>query len=182
MALSKFAYNRSKRQEQFSIAYLSSLCSVSGFTIERIDSIDQKSIDVQIEQMCPTAYGSPLIDALKVQIKCKSGVKPNRNGMLHIRLSPKNYNDLRVETAIPRILVLLCIPKVDESTWLSYGTDSIGLHNSAYWYSLRGLPEHIFPTPMPVDPKVPIDIPATQKLTSDSLVGLMDKLANGVYP
>ena len=48
----------------------------------------------------------------------------------------KNYNDLRVETQTPRLLVVLDLPP-DEAQWMTVTTEELVLRRRAYWMSLQ---------------------------------------------
>ena len=59
-----------------------------------------------------------------------------QSGVLRFRLPVKNYNDLRVETQTPRLLVLLELPKDEERRMTVTGEELI-LRRRAYWLSLQ---------------------------------------------
>ena len=49
----------------------------------------------------------------------------------------KNYNDLRIFTQTPRLLVVLELPQ-DESQWMTVTAEELVLRRRAYWLSLQG--------------------------------------------
>ena len=55
-------------------------------------------------------------------------------------LKVKNYNDLRKNALVPRILVVLLVPENLED-WLQQSEAEMCMRNSAYWMSLPGQPE-----------------------------------------
>ncbi|MYC32455.1 MAG: DUF4365 domain-containing protein [Chloroflexi bacterium] len=62
-----------------------------------------------------------------------------RGDSLRFPLPIKNYNELRLASWTPRILVVALMP--DESgPWLSQTDDELCLHSSVYWVSLANMP------------------------------------------
>ena len=49
----------------------------------------------------------------------------------------KNYNDLRIFTQTPRLLVVLELPR-DESQWMTVTAEELVPRRRAYWLSLLG--------------------------------------------
>ncbi len=60
-----------------------------------------------------------------------------KNNYLTFPLPIKNYNDLRVEAVIPRILIVLLMPEAD-ALWMSQSEEELCLRRCAYWLSLEG--------------------------------------------
>ena len=74
--------------------------------------------------------------ALDLQLKATARIGEARNGVVPFRLSIKNYNDLRVETQTPRLLVVLELPG-DEARWMTVTAEELTLRRRAYWLSLQ---------------------------------------------
>jgi hypothetical protein len=55
-------------------------------------------------------------------------------------LNLKNYNDLRINALVPRILVVVLVPE-NLADWLVQSEDELLMRHCGYWVSLRGLPE-----------------------------------------
>jgi Domain of unknown function (DUF4365) len=55
-------------------------------------------------------------------------------------LKRKNYDDHRVPTQVPRIIVVLALPK-KERDWLNVSVSRLVMKKCAYWVSLRRKPE-----------------------------------------
>ena len=55
-------------------------------------------------------------------------------------LPVKNYDDLRRETLVPLILVVLVLPE-DPAQWLELTEEGMISRRCAYWTCLRGRPE-----------------------------------------
>ena len=85
----------------------------------------------------------------------------------------KNYNDLRVETQTPRLLVVLDLPQ-DEAQWMTVTTEELVLRRRAYWMSLqRGHEEAVR------QETVTIRIPEGNVLDVATLQTLMERSRNG---
>jgi hypothetical protein len=170
--MTQFTMPLTQQQEQFSIAYVHSIASAAGYGIEEV-RVDIDSIDLTITQ-----YGQdnayPLIEGLRVQLKCTYAYKPRSDG-IHFPLRVKNYNDLRRDCLNPRILVVLYTPK-EVGNWLEHSDNYLSLYHCAYWKSLRGKP------PTKSSDNVTITIPKSQQFTVDALLQIMDLLAQGRRP
>jgi len=119
--LSLYAFSRPKRQEQFGAAYIQAVASAAGYEVKDV-KIDEDSIDLNITQRGnpddPEIY--PYYSTLRVQSKCVSSHHPYPDGTIHYSLSRKNYDDLRRDhTADSSILVIVLIPSLDESQWMT---------------------------------------------------------------
>ncbi len=106
-----------------------------------------------------------------VQLKATINLKL-QNGNCKFPLPIKNYDDLRIETQAPRILVVLAMPR-REPQWLNVNQKRMILRRTAYWLSLRGQPE--------VDntASVTVTIPEQNHFTVDALRALMEKSRRG---
>ena len=62
-----------------------------------------------------------------------------RGDSLHFPLPVKNYDELRLASWTPRILVVALMPDETEP-WLSQTDEELCLHSSAYWASLADMP------------------------------------------
>ena len=107
-------------------------------------------------------------DDFKVQLKCTHEIDIRDQNIIY-PLEAKNYGDL-IDTSItvPRILVLMHVPKETEN-WLSHENDHIILRHSAYWVSLRGrdASSNI--------ESVTIQIPVLQRFTPSTIQGIFNK-------
>src|SRR5690606_35129355 len=75
---------------------------------------------------------------LELQVKAKSAVTVT-NTELKFALDVKNYNDLRLPSHIPRLLILLLLP-TNKSMWVSHSETELSARSCAYWYNLVGSP------------------------------------------
>jgi hypothetical protein len=76
---------------------------------------------------------------LELQIKC-THIDDGDENELPYDLKIKNYDDLRADTIVPRILVVVLVPE-DLGSWISLSADQMCLHYCAYWMSLAGYSE-----------------------------------------
>lgn len=158
-----------KQKEQFSIAYMYALGAHAGLNPGDLN-VDDDSIDMLFQGK---GYKAKVRNPqIQFQLKCTSSA--NSDGKhLKYALKKKNYDDLRGEdVVVPRYLVVLVVPlRTDE--WLTHGDEHMSLYNTCYWYSLRTLPESDNTT------SVTVPIPLSQRLTTASLLHLMDAASKG---
>ena len=153
-------------ESELSLAYLHAVAAKAAFSVD-VPHIDNDSVDATIcakGLLDPdSTLGSPKID---VQLKATINHTVNGEGNIAYPLSVKNYDDLRRQTMVPRLLVLLCLP-ADEAEWLIHHPHQLVLQKCAYWVNLSGQPPSINTTTQTVY------IPAVNMLTPDALRDLM---------
>lgn len=161
----------SKRKELFSIAYLTAVAAKAGLN-HQSPVVDDDSIDLSLMGKDYTGkVRNPQID---IQLKCTSQDVINGD-RLKFNLKLKNYNDLRGEdVSNSRYLMVLVVPDNPEN-WATFGDDNLILQNSFYWASLRFSPETLNTS------QVLIEIPTTQKVTSETLLSLMSMASKGEF-
>lgn len=168
-----YCLHTSKRQEQYSIAWILSLAAASGYSLEEI-RVDVDSVDATLKQK-PDGLEAPDIDRLDVQLKCTYAHNPNEN-TFPFPLEIKNYDDLRrTKLTVPRILVVLHVPP-EPGAWIEFDPHGLTLRNCAYWACLRALPATTNKT------KVVVHIPVAQRLNVETLTQLMMGLSVNNLP
>ena len=87
-------------------------------------------------------------------------------------LPVKNYNELRADTLIPRILIVLLMPQ-DQSQWINQTVEELCLRRCAYWVCLADKPDtsNTF--------SVTVEIPTSNVFDHEQLVDLMQKVNRG---
>ena len=75
---------------------------------------------------------------IEFQVKATSRDIVRGDG-LRLPVSVRNYDELRLESLVPRILIATLMP-VESEPWLSQNDDELSLHGSIYWVSLVGMP------------------------------------------
>lgn len=96
------------------------------------------------------------------------------HGSRPFRLSIKNYNDLRLPTQTPRMLVVLELPE-DESRWMTVTAEELVLRRRSYWLSLQQRQEEEVERRQTVTVHIPernvFDVGALRKLMELSRTG-----------
>ena len=160
--------SRYQIESELSLAYIHAVAAKVGFAVD-IPHIDMDSIDVVI-----SAKGKLTADSLKqsprieVQLKATINAMVNSANGIPFSLPIKNYDDLRADTVLPRLLVLLVLPPA-ESEWLVHHPDKLILQRCAYFLNLKGMPASTNQSNQVVY------ISANNILTPDVLVQLMVK-------
>ena len=77
---------------------------------------------------------------LDLQLKATTGLGAPKDGVFRCRLKRKNYEDLRAETRIPRLLIVHALTE-DEREWMTTAPDKLIPRKCAYWLNLRGREE-----------------------------------------
>lgn len=154
------------RMEQISKAIIHAIASQEGHEVSfrgtDIDSIDNSIHSIEGKR--------PQID---FQLKSTSSpVFIEKGKTLSFSLSMKNYNDLRIETINPRIIIVVILPK-DINNWMEYDINKIILYSSSYWVSIQGHEEKSNTN------EVTIHIPKTNVFNSNQLKILFNKIHKG---
>lgn len=130
---------RNQIESELSLAYLHAVAANEGFAVD-VPHIDSDSVDAEI---CAKGKidNSSIKHSPKIQVQLKATFNPiiNAQGVISYSLPIKNYDDLRVDTVLPRLLVLLVLPAV-QTDWLTHQPDRLILQKCAYYINLKGLP------------------------------------------
>lgn len=117
------------RKERLAFVYVEALAARAGFSTA-VPVPDRDSVDLQV------MAGGRSRPKLDLQLKATTVLSEPRDGARRIRLSRKNYDDLRAETQTPRLLVVLELP-LEEDRWMTVTTEELVLRRRAYWVSLQ---------------------------------------------
>jgi hypothetical protein len=153
------------REEAFSRAYIAAVAAGSGY-LTSVRDFDRDGVDVQIHA------GGLMRPSLDIQLKATINLGEATNGQFRYALKRRNYDLLREETMVPRILVLLALP-VSEADWLSVNSDELILRRCAFWVSLAQSAE------TQNSDSVTISIHNENRLDVDSLKALMERARSG---
>ena len=160
-----------QRMEQFSRAYVKAVAAVAGFAWYQ-PSVDDDSIDLGLARR--GGAGTVKSPRLELQVKCHAAATPVEPDF-GFRLKLKNYDDLRAETEVRRILVVVLVP--DElADYLGEDEGQLALRRCGYWLSLRGA------APTANETGATVRIPRAQRFTVEALQGIMDRLGRGELP
>lgn len=156
-----------KIKEELNLAYVLSVAASKKFSTE-ITRIDSDSVDATIK------YNGYLTDEsilhspeIKLQLKATSGATIVGDEIV-FPLPIKNYNDLRLRSTSPRLLVVMCLPENSEE-WLRHSNDELIIRKCCHYLNLDGLPETENTT------SVTVKVPLMNVFSPDSIYDLMVK-------
>ena len=155
------------REEALSKAYAHAVAAAAGYTTAIYD-YDRSATDLLVQG---GGRRSPL---LALQLKATVSLRPLRatdGEVFSFRLKAENYKWLRDDSQVPRLLVVLDMPRV-ESEWITITTDELVLRRCAYWLNLHGFPQ--VSTSQPT-----VHIPKSKVFDVPGLQGLMEQSRNG---
>lgn len=153
------------QKEELSLVYAQAVAARAGYVTE-VPRTDRDSVD-----LCIRAGGRmrPLLD---LQLKATVNLERPRDGFLHFPLGIKNYNDLRIEVQILRLLVVLDLPE-DEQQWMTITENELIIRHRAYWLNLQGYEETANQS------SVTVLIPEENLFNVESLRTLMEQSREG---
>jgi hypothetical protein len=134
--------------------------------VTAVPEIDRDSVDVSI------AAGGAFRPQLNAQLKATIRL-PKSGEFLKFSLKKKNYDDLRVPTMVPRILIVLALHKLPKH-WVNVSAHRLIMRRCAYWLSLRDAPE--LP---PEQATTTIQSPIANQFDVACLANLMDQARTG---
>lgn len=152
-------------EEALSCVYARAVAARAGYDVATFGG-DFDSVDLKIQ-----ASGL-MRPALDLQLKATVNLSEPRDGYVSFPLPLKNYNDLRIDTQTPRLLVVLDLPK-DDQHWMEVTGEELVLRRRAYWMSLKGAEETANTS------TVSVRIPETNLFNVESLRRLMDQSRTG---
>lgn len=160
-------------QAGLSYAYVQAITYRAGFISIRTNGDDDlDSVDITIKgkgQLEP----SSILRSPSIEIQVKATYVPDftqEDDSFSYQLNKKNYDDLRGNTHIPRLLVIFVMPR-DKTQWITHSEEKLITRKCAYWYSLKGLQD------IGDQQSKTLHIPTSNTFSSDSLVELMKKVA-----
>ena len=132
--------------------------------------MDEDSVDVLIGAK-GRLHHRAVIRSPRIEIQLKTTSSPQvKTHHLTFPLKMKNYRELRERTLIPRLLVVLVLPK-NPAEWMDMSEECMISRRCAYWVSLLGMAETSNTS------KVSIRLPRSQQFNVDQLQGLMQRVA-----
>jgi hypothetical protein len=120
-------------EEAISSAYAHAVAAAAGVVVA-LRHFDKDGIDITFET---GGDQRPKIDA---QLKATINLSANATGILKFPCPRRNYDLLRVPTQVPRILIVLHLPK-NQNEWVTCTPETLIMRNCAYWINLNGAPE-----------------------------------------
>jgi hypothetical protein len=153
------------REEQLSLAYVHAVAAAACYVVAA-RNLDRDGIDIQIQA------GGDMRPCLDIQIKATVNLGPAQNGVFRYPLKKRNYDLLLLEVMVPRILVVLELPK-NEREWVNVTSEQLILRRCAWWTSLVGQPE------TKNKESVTVSIQNDRRFDVDGLQTLMERARTG---
>lgn len=147
-----------ERKAIFGVVYLRAVAAVAGYGAGVPES-DYDSVDLIVSSKEGKRH------RLEFQVKCTAAELPQGDDF-PFRLEKKNYDELRIDTITPRLLLVVLVPDEPEA-WLRQSERRMNLRRSGYWLSLRGLDES------PGQSSITVRVPRVNLLTPSALRALM---------
>jgi hypothetical protein len=130
----------SHTQECLSLAYVHAVTGLAGVNLE-VKLRHDYGVDGTFRPVV-NSDGRRVESGHNVDFQLKSSVKWEHDGdAVMYDLEAKTYNDMvgRAASAIPLILLLLCLPR-NSATWLAPTETELILRHCCYWMKLSGEP------------------------------------------
>jgi hypothetical protein len=157
-----------EQKQQLSVAYLHAVASAAGFACQA-PGVDDDSVDRTIVAR-GWLHERSILRSPKIDVQLKSVTREplkDEEESFTLRLSKKNYDDLRHPAMVPRMLVVL-LPR-DRRQWIEQDDERMLSRYAAYYVSLSGRAETRHPG------KVPVELPRSNLLTVEALRRLMGR-------
>jgi hypothetical protein len=159
-----------EQKQQLSVAYVHAVAARCGYTCQ-VQTIDEDSVDVQVGAK-GYVHDQSLVCSPRIEIQLKATstlrLKPR---YLSFPLRLKNYHELRAPTLIPRLLVVLVLPK-NPAEWIETSEECMISRRCAYWASLLGMKE------TPNTSNVSVRLPRSQQFNAEQLQRLMQRVSS----
>jgi hypothetical protein len=156
-------------KQEISYIYIHTLATRFGYSLEGI-RIDMDSVDVTICGKGRIEGSKGILLSPKIDVQLKATKQECSDDSIALSLPKKNYDDLRANTMVPKILVVLFLPV--EKDWFDFDEEKISLYGRGFWKSLRGLGESENRT------SETIYMTQSQRLTDKTIQELMIAAAN----
>jgi hypothetical protein len=159
--------DENEQKQQLSIAYLHTVASAAGFACQAAD-VDNDSVDQTLVAR-GWVHKNALLRSPKIDVQLKSIAREpltSTDRSFTFRLNLKNYDELRHPAMVPRLLVVLLLPR-QRRLWLEQDDERMVSRYAAYYVSLSGMPDSV------QRGKVPVTVPRRNLLSVDNLRRLM---------
>jgi hypothetical protein len=166
-------------EAELSYAYLHAVTAHANMACQVTSRpLDNSGVDAFVTAWGPFQGAPDRMEVdMKVQLKATVGVlRPVDGKLSYFFRGAQRYADLAsTSIAVPRILVVLCLPTA-RNEWLAIDGDMLVLRRCAYWVSLRGAPASTNTSGQTVK------IPPSQILTPDAFRELAGFVARNEVP
>ena len=132
--------------------------------------MDEDSVDVLIGAR-GSVHNSAVIRSSRIEVQVKATSSPQlRTNALTFRLKRKNYEELRANTLIPRLLLILVLPK-NPTEWIETNEECMISRWCAYWVSPLGMAATSNTS------NISVRLPRSQQFNVEQLQGLMRRVS-----
>ena len=152
-------------EEALSEVYVRALAASAGYTTSKPD-FDRDSIDISVNA------GGSMRPQVDIQLKASINFAA-RDGNISYFCPKRNYDQLRLPTQNPRILVLFQLPR-NRQDWLAVNPDELILKHRAHWLSLKGYP------PSENQKGCTVYVPLANRLDVAGLSDLLERARRGI--
>ena len=156
----------SDRKEALSRAYVAAVAAGAGYTLA-VQDFDRDGVDVQVRA------GGAMRPSLDIQLKATVRLGEGGDDDFRYPLPRRNYDLLREPTIVPRILVVLDLPR-EEGRWISMSAEELVMRRCAYWANIAGFPE------TSNTETVTVAIGKRNRFDTEGLGNLMERARKGV--
>jgi hypothetical protein len=166
--------DENEQKQQLSIAYLHALASAAGFACQAT-AVDNDSVDRTLVAR-GWLHDKAVLRSPKIDVQLKSVTREHlrdHETALTFRLNRKNYDELRHRAQVPRLLVVLILPRQPDQ-WIDQNHERMISRYAAYYVSLAGMAD------APQRGKVPVELPRSNLLSVDALRRLMEQASRRV--
>jgi hypothetical protein len=156
-------------KQEASYIYLHALVTRLGYSLERT-FFDMDSVDATICAKGKIPGSKGIILSPKIDVQLKSTEQECSGDPISFRIPMKNYDDLRRNTMVPRIMIVLFLPR--EMDWLDWDFEKIVVYSKGYWTSLKGMDASVNYS------RETIHLSQSQRLTNETIQQWMIAVAN----
>ena len=156
-------------KQEISYIYLHALVTSLGYSLERT-CVDMDSVDATLCARAKVVGSKGIMLSPKIDVQLKATERECSEEFIAFNLSKKNYEDLRQNTMVPKILIVLFLPVGMD--WFCFDAEKISLYGKSYWMSLKGMNRSENQS------SVTVYLPQSQRLTNEAIQQLMIAAAN----
>lgn len=158
-------------KEQFSLAYVRAVVALAGCDVT-VYNVDVNGCDIGIHATDDNLH--PRLPKVDVQMKCTAREVMDDNALI-FDLDVPTYRKLRLDVTVPRILVVVLVPR-DPVNWILQTEEEMVVRHCAYWRSLYDL------TDTRNEEAQRVRLPRTQIFNVEALQGILAKVNRGEKP
>lgn len=149
---------------QRSLAVISAIAADAGVSVV-MSSFDARGVD----GVLIGSFGH----RSRIEFQVKATARDIQRGdSLRLPITVREYDQLRMNSQVPRILIVALMPDESEP-WLSQSDEGLRLHSNVYWVSLADLP------PVSNAATVTVSIPTANVFDRVQLEAMMDRAEAG---